>query len=199
MNDIKETQDEDLVLNIQKNKNSEKSLKILIDRHSALCVSMINNILQSPNYKNLRSELINDKDYNIYQASLKYDPSKGAKFSTYLGNEIKWKCLNAYNKSNKRKQIPVEESLIDYFSFYANEKNEDNDNLFDFIIKKAKSHPDQRVGKIFHLRYVVGKNNSVMPWKNISQDIGMSIQGCINIHNSIIKNIKTNIGNKINE
>lgn len=200
MKDLKESSDIELVSNIKLNNNTEKSLKILIDRHSGLCVDIINNTMSSRCHTNLKLELINERDYSIYQAALKYDKNKGTKFSTHLGNEIKWKCLNAYNKSKRNKTIPVEGDLIDYFSHCTKDiPVEKDDGIFNLIIQKASKHPDKRVGKIFHLRYVVGQNNSVMPWKNISKDIGMSIQGCINIHNLIIKNMKHRIRKEINE
>lgn len=200
MKDFKQYTDLELVNNVKLNISTEKSLSTLIDRHSALCIDIINNTMSSTYHSNLKLELINEKDYNIYQAILKYDENKGTKFSTHLGNEIKWKCLNTYNRSQKNKTIPVEEGLIDYFSYCTKDQHEDQDDgVFNLIIQKAKKHPDKRVGKIFHLRYVVGQNNSVMPWKHISKNIGMSIQGCINIHNSIIKNMKHRIKKEINE
>lgn len=195
----KDITDEDLVLSIKKNKSVSSNLDTLIDRHSGICVSIINSYIPNNFNNSIKQELIKEKDYHIYQAALKFDFDKGAKFSTYLGNEIKWKCLNIYNKNKKQKTSSVENDLIEHFNYFTQEPSPSNENedIFDFIIKKAKKHPDERVGKIFHLRYVVGKNNSVMPWKNISKQIGMSIQGCINIHNSIIKNFKNNINKEI--
>ena len=43
------------------------------------------------------------------------------------------------------------------------------------------------------MRYIIGERNKVMPWKKISEELNMSIQGCINIHNSTIDKIKTEI------
>lgn len=182
--------DEDLILSIKENKSTDKCLNVLIDRHSGICIDMINSYMSSGYNVSLRQELIDDKDYQIYESALKFDPNRGTKFSTYLGNEIKWKCLNMYNKSKKRLHIPVEENLINYFSYLSKEDNQDSSEKFNEIINKAQSYSDERIGQIFYLRYVVGKNNSVMPWKNISFKLNMSIQGCINIHNTFIENFK---------
>ena len=57
-------------------------------------------------------------------------------------------------------------------------------------------HPDKRVQKIFKLRYVEPKFNKLTPWKTVSQELRMSIQGCINIHNSAIKFIRKQLKNK---
>ena len=190
--------DEDLCRSIQKQKDTEKCLYVLINRHSGLCVDMINGYVSKSYNDSLRQELIKEKDYQIYNTALKFNPQKGAKFSTYLGNEIKWKCLNLYNRVKKRKTIPVEDSLISYFSYLNAHENESYDSeIFDNIINQADSHPDQRVGVIFKLRYVEGKDNSVMPWKNISKPLGMSIQGCINIHDGALTQFSKKIRKEI--
>jgi DNA-directed RNA polymerase sigma subunit (sigma70/sigma32) len=190
MIDYNQIKDEDLINNIQNNKYTDRCLNVLIDRHSGICIDMINSYMSSGYNISLRQELIDDKDYQIYESALKFDPHRGTKFSTYLGNEIKWRCLNIYNKSKRHKHIPVEENLINYFSYLSRDNECNESEKFNEVIKKAQSYSDKRIGKIFHLRYVIGKNNSVMPWKNISSQLNMSIQGCINIHNSFIENFK---------
>lgn len=191
--------DIELVFNIQSNIKTEKCLDVLIERHSALCVDIANKYMSSESNSNLREDILRDKDYHIYQSALKFNKSKGAKFSTYLGNEVKWKCLNIFNKSIKRKFVSVDSDNIQYLSLPQDKPRRESNDIFELIINDTKKHPDSRVGKIFNLRYIVGKNNSVMPWKNISETIGMSIQGCINIHNSTIKNMKNKIRKEINE
>jgi len=62
--------------------------------------------------------------------------------------------------------------------------------LFKKTIELSKKHEDKRVEKIFEMRYIIGEKNKVMPWKKISKELNMSIQGCINIHNSAIEDFK---------
>lgn len=66
------------------------------------------------------------------------------------------------------------------------------------IFNIIESHPDQRVKRIFKLRYVDPKHNKLTPWKKVSNELRMSIQGCINIHNSAIKVIRKEL-KKTNE
>lgn len=189
--------DEELIVLIKNQEDTEQCLDILISRHSGLCIEMINSYMSKNYNDSLRKELIKEKDYQIYSSALKYDPNKSSKFSTYLGNEIKWKCLNIYNRDKRRQTIPVEDNLIEYFS-YSN-KNTDTSrssltsDIFSHIMGQSKLHPDSRVERIFHLRYIEGKNNSVMPWRMISEDLDMSIQGCINLHNSAMNQFKNKI------
>ena len=138
-----------------------------------------------------RCDLIDDKEYNIYKAVMKYDSTKGTKFSTHLGNETKWMCLNLYNKNKKYAQVEFDENFIS--SLHDDQKpyqDEIKRDLFNRVIDLAKSHPDDRVGTIFEMRYVVGSKNRVMPWKKIGEHLNMSVQGCINIHNNSLKKFK---------
>ena len=185
--------DEELVKNIKEDRNPQDNLSELIDRHSGIYLEMINGYTTKSLNQSFRDEMLADKEYQIYASALKYNPEKGAKFSTYLGNETKWKCLNFYNKNKRHPSIPIQEELIDFFNYKFVEENSPNiikNEIFQKIISKAKQHPDQRVGKIFHLRYVEGRNNTVMPWKYISSKLKLSIQGCINIHNTAIKQLQ---------
>ena len=68
-----------------------------------------------------------------------------------------------------------------------------NEESLNKVMKIINDFPDERVEKIFKMRYIDGDKNKVMPWKKISKDLDMSIQGCINIHNKIIKKIQTKI------
>jgi hypothetical protein len=38
----------------------------------------------------------------------------------------------------------------------------------------------------------------VTPWKNIGNKLNLSIQGCINIHNSALKDIRKELKEEIN-
>ena len=192
---IKESKDEKLISLIKAGKNGDGALKELIKRHSGIYVSMVNIYAQSSSPLSNKSEFLHDKDYNIYQASLKYDPTRGAKFSTYLGNETKWKCLNSISKSARCPETSCEDIVLE-----LNQKKTDCEHkkildkeLMDAIISIVEQNPDDRVYKIFKMRYVEGYKNKVMPWKSVSQNLNLSIQGCINIHDSAISKIKNKL------
>ena len=53
------------------------------------------------------------------------------------------------------------------------------------VISKIK---DDRVRKIFKMRYCSDKK--LTPWKKIAKKLDLSIQGCINIHNKHLTEIK---------
>ena len=98
---INNLEDYQLVNNIKENKEADFSLKELIDRHTGIYLDIVNKYTQTANTTN-KLDLIDEKDYNIYQAALKYKSDKGTKFPTFLGNETKWICLNRNNKRRCR-------------------------------------------------------------------------------------------------
>ena len=62
--------------------------------------------------------------------------------------------------------------------------------LLSKIFEIIDAHPDERVRRIFKLRYVDPEFNKLTPWQKIGKELKMSIQGCINIHNSAITVIR---------
>lgn len=186
----KDITDITLVENLQKQVDIEDSLKTLVERHSGIYLDMVNSYA-NPNSPFIDyHDLIKDKEYKIYHAAIKYDKNKGAKFSTYLGNETKWMCLNIYNR-NKRRPIWHSDYIENMSSIEQTECDTISESikkdLFNKVLNVIERHPDSRVEKIFKMRYIIGNKNKVMSWKQIGEEMNLSIQGCINIHNSAVK------------
>jgi hypothetical protein len=189
-------EDYELVDNIKSNKKTEDSLQELIDRHTGIYLDIVNKYTQNNNLTN-KLDLIDEKDYNIYQAALKYKSDRGTKFPTFLGNETKWICLNKYNKKKKEPQMNIDDIKEADIIESKNEKIKKEDlEVFGEAIQFSKKHKDKRVEKIFEMRYITGEKNKVMPWKKISKELNMSIQGCINIHDSAIEKFKIELKDK---
>lgn len=172
------------------------SLNLLIERHSGIYLDMINSVI--PNNCDFldKNDLIDDKNISIYKAIMNFDENKNTKFSTYLGNETRWKCLNLFNRGTKYKYYDIEEfkdspnliekNFVDQIS---------SKEILDKIFELADTHKDSRIKEIINLRYKIGDGNKTMPWKNVSQKVNISIQGCINIHDRFIEEIKKEIQN----
>ena len=135
-----------------------------------------------------KDDILQDKDFCIYDAAIKFDKNKNAKFSTYIGNLARWKCLNIYNKKTKFPQSCIADIFDDRISCESSisdiEEKENIDRAMEFIEKME----DGRVRKIFKMRYKSGKK--LTPWKKIAKKLDLSIQGCINIHNKHLTEIK---------
>lgn len=68
-------EDLDLVKNIQEN-SCDASLKVLINRHSALCLD-ISKIQSRPECLwHLYGDIFDEKDYLVYKSALSFDPEK---------------------------------------------------------------------------------------------------------------------------
>ena len=194
--EVNSLEDFQLVENIKKDRLTNDSLKELINRHTGIYLDIVNKYTQSSNATN-KLDLIDEKDYNIYQAALKYQDDRGTKFPTFLGNETKWICLNKHNKKKKDPQLSIDDiKESDILTNKPEKIKKDDLEIFSEAIKFSKTHKDKRVEKIFEMRYITGEQNKVMPWKKISEELNMSIQGCINIHNSAIEKFKIELKEK---
>ena len=176
------------LINGIKEKKDTDCLKTLIDRHSGIYIDMVNRYISETKNGLVKEDLLQDKDYSIYNAAINFNETKNTKFSTYLGNLAKWKCLNLYNKSNKFPQESLEEKKYIFFEDGREmEKLESIENL-QKIQKAIEKSKDERIKTIFKMRYF--SEDKLVPWKKIAKKLDLSIQGCINIHNNYLKQIK---------
>ena len=177
-----------------KKENDAGSLQILIERHSGIYLEMVNSVIPNNCTFLDKNDLIEDKNYSIYKAVLAYDPNKKAKFSTYLGNETRWKCLNLFNRGIKYQYSDICDYKED-INFSENDKTKEisNNEILNKIFAIANNHSDKRIFKIFNLRYNIANGNKLMSWKNIAKEVNVSIQGCINIHNKFLEEIKKDL------
>lgn len=191
--------DEYLIAEIKQKKDND-SLIELISRHSGIYVEMIKRYGQRSLSENQINDLMNDKDFNIYSAALEYDESK-SKFSTYLANMVRYNCLSnkTLNKKNSK--------FINFDDFVETEQEQDLDannpcqisSNKEFLKKVCfliEQHEDFRVREIFRQRYFDGDTKKLKPWKYIAQELNLSIQGCIVIHNRTIKELQKIIKNE---
>lgn len=174
-----------------KTEQDESCLKELIARHSGIYLQMVNQTISDQSNVN-KNDIMDEKDWFIYEKALKYDPNRNIKFSTYLGNEIRWKCLNIHNKAKKYEYSDIgdhSENLVEKNQLEEYCKQE----IINRIFEIAEQNPDWRVRKIVQMRYKGGKRNKLMPWKKIAKKLQLSIQGCINIHERFIKDVRKNL------
>lgn len=187
--------DEYLIKEIKEKKDND-SLKELISRHSGIYVEMIRRYGQKHLTNNQLSDLMDEKDFNIYAAALDHDSSK-SKFSTYLANRTRYNCLT--NQSiNKGSSKIVNFDDIE-FEQESKEENPCQASAQKEFLKKVcfliEDHEDPRVTQLFKERYFSSANKKLKPWKQIAAEMGLSIQGCIYIHDKTIKQFKNKIKN----
>jgi hypothetical protein len=182
--------DRKLIQNIKDNVNVDQSLRTLYDLYSGVYYKIIHNHFQNGRHEEKKQELISECSYHVYFAAIEFKFDKSIKFSSYLGCKARWICLNFFNRE---KMIERNLNLNDF------NPQKSLDSLIPGIIKsetlnqirdELRQEEDLRVAKIFSMRYFDADDDKTSSWKKISNELNMSIQGCINIHNRFIKKIK---------
>lgn len=191
--------DEQLISNI-KNNACNSSLTELINKHTGLCYDIYRKYLPSQELSgNLSINVENDKDFMIYKSAMSFDPSKKVKFCTWLGNQVRYQCLNLLRKKKSKSHvISLEEDKLEdmvarndeyvYNSACSNESK----SLTEYVTSVVNQMKDSRVKKIFDLRYF-SKTGKKTPWQKIGEDLGISAQTAINIHEKALVLIRKKV------
>jgi RNA polymerase sigma factor (sigma-70 family) len=189
--------DSQLIKNIKKN-NCEKSLLELASRHQGLCNKMIQKYCKVCGDMGVSiSDLNTDKMLVVYRSALNFKFNKKIKFSTWLGNQMRYHCLNTLNKNNK--DISMENENIRYLTekkqsqeLNFNTLNQERVELIFNILDQMK---DDRIKKIFNLRYF--SDAKLKSWNYIGEKMNVSTQTVINIHNKALTLLNKKISSQI--
>lgn len=183
MGDVKKVDDNTLVNNIIHNQCS-KSLEILTDKHSGIIFNIGKKYCTN---SGLDLNELNDNRYWIVFNSVKsFDPNKGSKFSTWLGNQVRFFCLNFKNKNTKL--VPVEDSFLEHF-LNEKAKKDDNENqkeILNNIIDLFNKITDINTKNAIYYRYFYNKDR-VLNYSEIAEMLNVTPQTVLNWHNKFIK------------
>ena len=95
-----------------KEKNCSDCLQELINRHSPLCYDICKKYSHVFPANGVRAEdVMLEKNYLIYKSAMSYKQDKKTKFSTWLGNQMRYLCLNSINKN---RLIATEDEKINF-------------------------------------------------------------------------------------
>jgi len=194
---MKQTISDTDLTKLVKETNNNEALIELINRHSGIYIDMVKRF----GFKSLSlsqvGDIIDEKDYNIYKAAIDYDENR-AKFSTHLATKTKYICLTEKTKNkNKKPQVTYEE--VDFFLESKDNSPEEYCMLSDYFSKVMNiilNKENEKTKNIFLQRYFGGSLNKLKPWSKVSKEVGLSSQGCINIHNRTIKKIQKKLENE---
>ena len=138
-----------------------------------------------------------EKIYVVYKSALSFKSNKNIKFSTWLGNQMRYHCLNTFNKQSK--DISMENENIKYITENNQSKQIDNALLnkekVDLIFNILDQMADSRVKEIFNLRYF--SDRKIQPWNKIGKKMHISTQTVINIHNKALSFLNKKISSDI--
>ena len=138
-----------------------------------------------------------EKDLIVLKCAQSFDPSRKTKFSTWLGNYAKFTCLNYVN--SKKYIFNSDSDELQDFIEVSQSVSPHTQNLneeFEILISTLDELKDDRIKIIFRMRYFYDKKRDGT-WKNISEELGMSIQTAINLHKKGLVLLKNRLKGKI--
>jgi hypothetical protein len=192
---------EDLnLINSIKNGDSD-AIKLLIDKHSGVCVNTYKRYINLPSLCGFISdEIISSKDYIIYNSARSYNPTMGSKFSTWLSNQTRYFCLNCINKYNKL--VPVPEQDLIHLIESEGKKNKQSileKEIKNETIEIAKETLSELKNKKIQeciIRKYFSKEDKSKTFTDVAQEMNVTVQTVINWHKKFIKLIRQKCKNR---
>jgi DNA-directed RNA polymerase specialized sigma subunit len=180
-----------------KTESCSNSFMELVNRHSPLFKSVCSKYYEPMLASGVSpSEMEDDKMFLMYESINNFDLSKNTKYSTWLANWTRYKCLSKITLANK-----LMYSDLPFLEFSMNKGltsdviNKEKLNSILEVIKEQVEEESEEIKKIFELRYFSEKRKN-RRWSEIAKKIGVSTQTAINKHNQAVKRIKFKISRK---
>lgn len=187
----KNTSDVSLIKKVIENKCND-SIKKLVEKHSGMLFNIGKKYAQSCNLD--LNDLNDNRYWIVYNAAKSFNPNKGSKFSTWLGNQIRFFCLNYKNKNSKL--VPIEDSHLEFFINQTSKKENGNKKeLIDNIIELFNQINDPNTKKAIYYRYFYNKDR-ILNYSEIAELLNVTPQTVLNWHNKFISFAKKKLTNK---
>lgn len=189
---MKSDNDEKLIKKIV-NKQCNESLKKLVDKHGGMIFNIGKKYCASCNLD--LNELNDNKYWIIFNAAKSFNSKKGSKFSTWLGNQIRFFCLNFKNKNSKL--VPIEDQHLEFFINDLNKKNQlsNQKELVNTIIDLFNDITDPNTKNAIYYRYFHNKER-ILNYSEIAEILNVTPQTVLNWHNKFINFAKKKLTNK---
>jgi RNA polymerase sigma factor (sigma-70 family) len=180
MNNVK---DETLIKKVVNNQCND-SLKELTTRHNGMIFNIGKKYCKSCNLD--IHELNDNKYWIVFNAAKSYNSEKGSKFSTWLGNQVRFFCLNFKNKNSKL--IPIEDSHLEFFinNFSKLDNSSNKKETIDNIIDLFHQISDPNTKNAIYYRYFYNKER-ILNYSEIAKILDVTPQTVLNWHNKFIE------------
>ncbi len=178
----------DLITRVKENQDST-ALTQLIDLHTGVYVKVVRKYECYPDFRDKieARSILEDKAYNIYQFALKYDPSRGMTFGSYVGDSVGYICKNVITRSPQ--SITFNEDVSPSNDTSVTDTAE-RDSSIEEILDQVKGSDSAAFKQIFKLRYCGQKPRS---WRTIAKMVDMSHEGCRKVYEKHIGAIKEHL------
>lgn len=169
------------LINKVKETNDSSAMNELIQRHTGVYITIAQQYSYLSNKIQLE-ELKDDIVYNIHQWIGKYDPERGMKFGTYVGQMTKYMCLDLLGSTPDK--IEINEN-VPMPAMGAPDAPTPED-LRDTRDEAAKV-VDTRFAAIFDMRFPeIGRRKT---WRQIAKALGLTPEGARYVFNKNIGKI----------
>jgi RNA polymerase sigma factor (sigma-70 family) len=186
---LNQKSDESLIKDV-KEKNCSKSLDELVSRHSGMCFTIGKKY--STNCGLDLQDLNDNRYWIIFNAANSFDINKGSKFSTWLGNQIRYFCLNYRTKNNKL--ISTDDATLEFLINTKTQKN-DKSEVIETIIELFNQISDPNTKNAIYYRYFHNKER-ILNYSEIAEILNVTPQTVLNWHNKFINFAKKKLTNK---
>jgi RNA polymerase sigma factor (sigma-70 family) len=192
MKSLKDVDDKKLIKNILK-KSCSESLQELANRHGGMLFNIGKKYCTSCNLD--LNDLNDNKYWIIFNAAQSFDSKKGSKFSTWLGNQVRFFCLNHKNKNNKF--ITIEDSALEFFinDLSKKENCSNKKEVIDKIIDLFNQISDPNTKNAIYYRYFHNKER-ILNYSEIAEILNVTPQTVLNWHNKFITFVKKKLTTK---
>ncbi len=142
-----------------------------MNRHSGVYIKVASQFIGNP-YVDVNS-LVEDKPYNIYSCAISFDKTR-AKFSTFLGNTVRYLALDQIQESKKAQFEQLSPSLYsDNDTSHLVENREDM-----AVVEEELGKMDAKTQKIFKERYYDSDSmEKPTTWNKISEKNNITFFG----------------------
>ena len=178
------------------NKQCNESLKELVNRHSGIIFNIGKKYCSSCNLD--ISELNDNRYWIVFNAAKTFNDTKGSKFSTWLGNQVRFFCLNYKNKNSKL--IPIENEHLEFFinNFSKNDEKVNQKEVINTIIDLFNQISDPNTKNAIYYRYFYNKER-ILNYSEIADILKVTPQTVLNWHNKFVDFAKKKLTNKTNK
>jgi hypothetical protein len=183
MKNLKKLKESSLLKRIKKNQCNE-SLKELVERHGGMIFNIGKKYCASCNLD--IKELNDNKYWIIFNAAQSFNDSKGSKFSTWLGNQVRFFCLNFKNKNGKL--VPTEDQHLEFFlnDLCKKENSLNQKEIINTIIDLFNQISDPNTKNAIYYRYFYNKDR-ILNYSEIAKILEVTPQTVLNWHNKFIQ------------
>lgn len=162
-----------------------EALSELTERHSGIYVKIAAQYAGFSNKVNV-DELKDDKAFNIYQWIIKYDETRGMKLSTFIGEMVKYECLDRLAKTPD--QVPLEvvpETPVD-----GKALTDTPIETVDDLEQRVGLVPDPDFWPIFKARHLADKPAT---WREIGRQRGMTHEWARQIYHRYLPRVQAKV------